>query len=51
MSIKPPEYCPGCGSRVEVVRHIVSNMFELMCEACGEPCIVMVNDFIKIESL
>lgn len=46
--IRPPKHCPMCGVRVEVVRHIIANMFEMMCEACSVPCVVHVNDFEKI---
>lgn len=43
-----PRFCPLCGAGVEVVRHVVSNVFEMMCERCGFPNVVMVNDCEKV---
>lgn len=47
-----PEFCPLCGAAVTVVRHLMNNMFEIMCEAdgCGKPAIVFVNDSVKMPS-
>jgi hypothetical protein len=45
-SVVAPAFCPLCGSSVEVVRHVTNNLFEMMCERCKLPCVVLSNDSV-----
>jgi len=46
-----PTHCPLCGGLVEAVRNISGHIWEMLCESCGVPCVVMVNDFEKVRGL
>ena len=39
-----PRYCPLCASDKLVARHMIGSVWEVMCESCGKPCVISVND-------
>lgn len=43
-----PQFCPLCGARVEAVRYLEANMFEMGCENCGHDCVVLSDDRVKL---
>jgi len=46
MKYTPPSFCPMCGEATEVVRHIDANVFEMLCENCKHPSVVIVDDHV-----
>ncbi len=49
-SIRRPSHCPNCGKAVEVVRHVMSNMFELHCSECDYGAVIMSDDRVSLPS-
>ena len=44
-----PSFCPLRGKPAEAVRNIAGHMFEMLCEACKRPCVVLMDDFMPLE--
>ena len=47
---EPPIFCPFCSSTRIVVRHVMGNMFEIMCQSdeCERSAVVMADDHVKL---
>lgn len=48
IKIYRPAFCPTCGAPVETVRHVIRNIFEMMCDRCQLMNVVATNDHVKI---
>lgn len=48
--IRRPSFCPNCGQSLFVVRHVMSNMFEIYCSKCEYGAVVMSDDRVKLPS-
>lgn len=46
-----PRFCPMCGRYCDVVRHVMANIFEMLCESCDKPSVVHVNDQVKLPTI
>lgn len=45
-----PSRCPFCGDWTDVVRHIMGNMFEMICQSpeCERTAVILADDFERI---